>query len=175
MSDNHSLEQIFHIGNKPIPYILQKNGLFCTQEKGGSNILISPTRSENIEVRYDESRLVFHSRCELPAVMNIVMYPMKSNSENMPIIKPFSVTADTDVLTSGFHVEKNGITDTFLISDDGYAKMSVSNSDIDIEFEGEYLLLRENDFIMLNGRYLRIGSKVLADFSQPCQYYANFQ
>ncbi len=172
----HALEQIFHIGtsekNSTFPYTLQENGQFWTEEKDYSNIFIASANIESLNVRIDGNNLAYRVQSVLPTVLNTVMYPMQPGMEDKITIKPVSVSADADVLASGFIVESEEKTDTFLISDDGYAKMSVSNSDMDIEFEGEYLLLRGNDFIMLNGRYLRVGSKVLADFSEPCEYYS---
>jgi len=174
----HSLEQVFHIGSsqekQTIPYVLQKNGQFWTQEKDCSNLFIAPAISDNLDVSLDGNKLTYHARCELPVVMNTLMYPMKHNADHKPTIYPIPVCSDVDVLATGFQVQSNGITDTILISDDGYARMSVNDSNREIEFEGEYLLLRGNDFILLNARYLRVGSKVLADFSEPREYYVNF-
>lgn len=177
--DEHTLEQIFNIATsqqkQTISYVLQENGQFWTQEKGRSNIFIGAAISENLDVSFDGNKLVYHLRCELPAVMNTLMYPMKNTIDQKPSIYPVSVSSDLDVLATGFQVKSNGIIDTFLISDDGYAKMCVQHTDRDIEFVGEYLFLRGDDFVMLNGRYLKVGTKVHVDFSEPCEYYVRFE
>ena len=90
-------------------------------------------------------------------------------------VNPITVSADDDVLATGFTVQSNGETDTFLISDDGLVMMSTSDTDERIEFEGEYLFLRGEKFVMLNGRYLKVGTKVLAELDEPRESYMNLQ
>ena len=89
-----------------------------------------------------------------------------------PTISDLEVRTDADVLGTGFTVELPNTTDTFLISDDGLAEMSTE----DIRFVGEYLFLRRDasgsvQFIMLNGRFLKVGPKVLADLAEPRESY----
>ena len=69
----------------------------------------------------DGNKLTYHVKRELPAVLNVVLFPTKLNVEHLPTVHSVSVRADTDVLATGFTVKSNGITDTFLISDDGFA------------------------------------------------------
>ena len=70
-------------------------------------------------------------------------------------------------------LQLDNTTDTFLISDDGLAEMSTA----DITFVGEYLFLRRDasaagtQFVMLNGRFLTVGTKVLADLDEPRESY----
>ena len=101
------------------------------------------------------------------AVLNTLLFPMKPNIEKLPTLASIVVNTDADVLATGFTVEVNGVTDTFLISDDGFAAMSTA----DIEFVGEYLFLRGERFVMLNARYLKVGDNILADFEEPRESY----
>ncbi len=101
------------------------------------------------------------------AVLNTLLFPMKPDIEKFPTLVSIAVNTDADVLATGFTVEVNGVTDTFLISDDGFAAMSTA----DIEFVGEYLFLRGERFVMLNARYLKVGDNILADFDEPRESY----
>ena len=104
---------------------------------------------------------------ELPAALNTLLFPLKPKSREKPTISPITVNADADVLASGFTVEASGITDTLLISDDGFAEMSTT----EIQFSGEYLFLRGEQFVMLNARFLKVGDNILADFDEPRESY----
>ena len=104
---------------------------------------------------------------KLSAGLNTLLFPMKQDIQELPTISPITVDADADVLATGFTVEANGVTDTFLISDDGFAAMSTA----DIEFIGEYLFLRGEQFVMLNARFLKVGDKTLVDFEEPRESY----
>ena len=99
--------------------------------------------------------------------LNTLLFPMKQDIQELPTISPITVDADADVLATGFRVEANGVTDTFLISDDGFAAMSTA----DIEFIGEYLFLRGEQFVMLNARFLKVGDKTLVDFEESRESY----
>ena len=97
---------------------------------------------------------------------------MKSGVKGHPTISEVLVDTDADVLGTGFTLELPNTTDTFLISDDGLAEMSAG----DIQFVGEYLFLRRDasgdiQFIMLNGRFLKVGPKILADLDEPRESY----
>ena len=113
---------------------------------------------------------------KLPTVLNTLLragrdanrLPLKPKPGTHPTISPIAVNTDADVLATGFTVEANGVTDTFLISDDGFAAMSTAN----IEFIGEYLFLRGEQFVMLNARFLKVGDNILADFDEPRESYA---
>ncbi len=163
----HSLEQIFHLNTA---HIDQDIGQAWTRESGHSNIYIGATDNTNLVGKLDDNKLTFHTKRELPAVLNVILFPMKPNTEYFPKINPISVSTDADVLATGFTVKSNEVTDTFLISDDGYAKMSTSETEEHIEFEGEYLFLRKDKFVMLNGTYLKVGTKVLAELDKPQNY-----
>ena len=82
-----------------------------------------------------------------------------------PTLADLPVQTDADVLGTGFTLQLGDTTDTFLISDDGLAEMAAA----DIRFVGEYLFLRRDPsdtdfrFVMLNGRFLQVGSQVLVD------------
>ena len=112
---------------------------------------------------------------KLPTVLNTLLragrdanrLPLKPKPGTHPTISPIAVNTDADVLATGFTVEANGVTDTFLISDDGFAAMSTAN----IEFIGEYLFLRGEQFVMLNARFLKVGDNILADFDEPRESY----
>lgn len=112
---------------------------------------------------------------KLPTVLNTLLragrdanrLPLKAKPGTHPTISPIAVNTDADVLATGFTVEANGVTDTFLISDDGFAAMSTAN----IEFIGEYLFLRGEQFVMLNARFLKEGDNILADFDEPRESY----
>ena len=101
------------------------------------------------------------------AVLNTLLFPMKPDIEKFPTLASIAVNTDADVLATGFTVEVNGVTDTFLISDDGFAAMSTA----DIEFVGEYLFLRGERFVMFNASYLKVGDNILADFDEPRESY----
>ena len=100
---------------------------------------------------------------KLSEVLNTLLFPMKPDIEKVPTLASIAVNTDADVLATGFTVEVNGVTDTFLISDDGFAAMSTA----EIEFVGEYLFLRGERFVMLNARFLKVGDNILADFEEP--------
>lgn len=174
---DHSLEQIFHLDTCceqfTTPHIVPDIGQAWTQEPGHSNVFIGVVNPTNLTVKLNGHRLTYHTQCELPAVFNVVLFPMKPNVEHHPEIHSVSVCADADVLATGFTVQSKGVTDTFLISDDGFAKMSTSETDEKIEFEGEYLFLRGDKFVMINGRSLKVGTKLLADLDEPRAHYVN--
>ena len=98
---------------------------------------------------------------------------MRPGTKAHPTISAIPVHAGADVLATGFTLESPNTTDTFLISDDGLAEMSTE----DIQFVGEYLFLRRGvsddiQFIMLNGKFLKMGPQVLADLDEPRESYA---
>lgn len=173
----HLLKQIFHLGacGEQIitPHIATDTGGVWTQESGHSNIFIGVVDATNLDVKLNGNRLTYQTQCELPAVFNVVLFPMKPNVEHHPEIHSVSVCADADVLATGFTVKSNGITDTFLISDDGFAAMSTSETEKKIEFEGEYLFLRGDKFVMLNAKYLKVGTRILAELNEPKERYVN--
>lgn len=166
----HALEQIFHLTT---PNIMQHARWLCTQDTGQSNIAINAADAEDMSIQIDENTLTFSTRRKLPTVLNVVLYPLKPNAEALPKVHPISVSSNEDVLSTGLTVESNGITDTFLISDDGYAEMSTSDTGQRIKFKGEYLFLRGEESAMLNANYLEVGTTVLADFDEPTEQFTN--
>ncbi len=166
----HSLEQIF---NLTTPHIMQNEKQVWTQDSGLSNIFIGAAKAEDLSIHLDGKVLTFSSQRELPTVLNVVLLPMKPDVEETPTVQSISVSADEDVLATGFTVKSDGVIDIFLISDDGYAEMSTSDSEQEIEFKGEFLFLRGDKFVMLNGKYLEVGTKVLADLDEPTEHWTN--
>ena len=98
---------------------------------------------------------------------------MQPGTIRYPFVKTLPVETDADVLASGFTVISDYGTDVFLISDDGYANMETVVKETTVVFIGEYLFLRGEQFVMLNGRYLKVGTEVLLDLDEPCEYYKN--
>ena len=166
---DRSLEQIFHLDTCGEQFITPDVGQAWTQEPGRSNIFIGAVDVTKL----NGNRLTYQTQRELPAVLNVVLFPMKPNVEQRLSVSPVFVNADTDVLATGFTVQSNDVTDTFLISDDGFASISTTETEEKIEFEGEYLFLRGDKFVMINGRSLKVGKKVLANLDEPRAYYVN--
>lgn len=163
----HLLEQIFHLNTS---HIMQNGNQVWTQETGQSNISIGAVDVEDLSIHLDGKVLTFSTQRELPTVLNVMLFPIKPNVKEMPTVQSIYVSSDPDVLATGFTVKSKGVTDTFLISDDGYAELSTSDTEHKIEFGGEFLFLRGNKFVMLNGRYLKVGTEVLAEFDEPKEH-----
>jgi len=168
----HIIQQVFHLNTTNI---VQNVGQVWTLEPGHSNIYIGTADNINLNLQMNDNKLTFNATRKLPAALNVIMFPMKPKVEHQPKTNPISIIADADILATGFTVQTHDVTDTFLISDDGIAKMSTSDTDEKIEFEGEYLFLRGEKFVMLNGRYLKVGTNVLADLDEPREHFMNIQ
>lgn len=166
----HSVEQVFNLNTS---HIMQNGNQVWTQETGQSNIFIGAANVNDLAIHLDGKVLTFSTQRELPTVLNVVLFPMKVDVGHRPTVSSIAVSADADVLATGFTVKSKGVTDTFLISDDGYAKMSTSDTEHKIEFEGEYLFLRGDRFVMLNGRYLEVDKRVFVELNEPCERYVN--
>lgn len=166
----HSVEQVLNLNTS---HIMQNGHQVWTQETGQSNIFIGAANVNDLAIHLDGKVLTFSTQRELPTVLNVVLFTMKGDVAEIPTVQSLSVNSDTDVLATGFTVKSNGITDTFLISDDGYAEMSTSDAKQKIEFKGEYLFLRGDKFVMLNGKYLKVGSKVFTDLDEPIEHGTN--
>ncbi len=172
------IQQIFHFD----PNVLQENNPLMmptkcqvlTQSSGQSNIFISSVDQASVSVQLNGRQVTYQKQCELPASMNIVLFPLVTGDDQHPFIKTLSVETDADVLASGFTVISDYGTDVFLISDDGYANMETVVKETTVVFIGEYLFLRGEHFVMLNGRYLKVGTNVLLDLDEPCEYYSKF-
>lgn len=172
---NHMLEQIFHLdtcsSEDLSAHILADACQVRTQKRSHSNIFIGAVDTSNLTVVLNENRFTFLSQRNLPTVLNAVLFPMKPNVQQLPTISSVDVRVSADVLATGFTISSNSVTDTFLISDDGFATMSTSETDEKIDFEGEYLFLRGDKFVMLNGRFLKVGTKVFAASDEPTEHY----
>lgn len=162
-----TLEQTFRLVQKVTPYIDADAGHVWTQETHRSNLFIGAVETTSLVVQLDGDSATYRVQQKLPAVLNTLLFPMKPHVEERPTFSSIAISTDADVLATGFTVELNGVTDTFLISDDGFATMATA----DIEFVGEYLFLRGAQFVMLNARFLKVGDKVLADLDEPRASY----
>ncbi len=168
-----TLEQTFRLSSGVDVHINADAGHAWTQEARRSNLFIGATGTTNLTVALDADSVIYRSNKASPAVLNTLLLPMRPGTKAHPTISAISVDADADVLATGFTLELQHTTDTFLISDDGLAEMSAK----DIQFVGEYLFLRRGvsgdvQFIMLNGRFLQVGKKVLVDLAEPRESYA---
>ncbi|MXV76842.1 hypothetical protein F4001_00680, partial [Candidatus Poribacteria bacterium] len=173
----HQIEQIFHLNTNllqdTMPHIVAAKGQTITQNPEQSNLFICSVDPTNVTILMNGSRLTYQTQCQLPANMNVVLFPLETEADKHPLVKTLSVETDADVLASGFTVISDYGTDVYLISDDGYANMSTKVREETVEFIGEYLFLRGEHFVMLNGRYLKVGPKVLLDLDEPREYYEN--
>ena len=153
--DVHRKRSIFYV--KGIYFIVHDLSL----GEGEQTFRLGPQQDRHLFVR------TVGDTDKFSAVLNTLLFPMKPDIEKLPTIASITVKTDADVLATGFTVEVNGVTDTFLISDDGFAAMSTA----DIEFVGEYLFLRGERFVMFNASYLKVGDNILADFDEPRESY----
>ena len=171
-AEAETLEQTFHLGGGIDAQINTDTGYTWTEDARRSNLFIGATDPTALTVALAEDSVIYRRNSESPAVLNTLLFPMKSGVKVHPTISEVLVDTDADVLGTGFTLELANTADTFLISDDGLAEMSTE----DIRFVGEYLFLRRDasdsvQFIMLNGRFLQVGSEVLADLDEPCESY----
>ena len=167
-AETQTLEQTFHLGKS----INTDTGHAWTQEARRSNLFIGATDTTDLTTVLDGDSVIYRCNKASPSILNTLLLPMKPGIKARPTISAIPVDTDTDVLGTGFTLELPNTTDTFLISDDGLAEMSAE----DIQFVGEYLFLRRGasdsvQFIMLNGRFLKVGLKVLADLAEPRESY----
>ena len=168
-----TLEQAFCLGGGINVCINADAGHAWTQDEHHSNLFIGVTGTTDLTVALDADSVIYRSRKASPAVLNTLLLPMRSDIKAHPTLSAIPVRTDADVLATGFTLELQNTTDTFLISDDGLAEMSAT----DITFVGEYLFLRRNasgagtQFVMLNGRFLKVGPQVLTDLDEPRESY----
>lgn len=179
LGNNDSLlEQYFHLAacsaEYPSTHIESESCHAWTEEVDNSNIFLGVVDPTNMNGELSGDVLTFHTHQQLPTTMNVILLPMKQNNQKLPTISSIDVDVPPDVLATSFTVESDGVTDIFLISDDGYTEMYATAKGEKIEFEGEYLFLRGNDFVMLNARYLKVGTEVIVDLDEPTEYYINF-
>ncbi len=175
----HQIEQIFHLDTNllqdTMPHIVAAEGQTITQDPGQSNLFICSADPTNVTILMNGTQVTYQTQCQLPANMNVVLFPLETEADKHPLVKTLTVETDADVLASGFTVISDYGTDVYLISDDGYTNMSTEIKEKTVEFIGEYLFLRGEHFVMLNGRYLKVGSKVLLDLEEPCKYSMNLK
>ena len=171
--ETQTLEQTFHLDKGIDTHINTDAGHVRAQDPRRSNLFIGVPGAKNLSVVLDGDSVIYRSSRKSPAVLNTLLFPMKFGVKSYPTISDISVSTDADVLGTGFMLQLDNTTDTFLISDDGLAEMSTA----DITFVGEYLFLRRDasaagtQFVMLNGRFLTVGTKVLADLDEPRESY----
>ena len=171
-AEGQTLEQTFRLGEGIDTHIDADAGHARTQEPRRSHLFIGALGTTHLTVALAEDSVIYQCNSELPVVLNTLLFPMRPGVKAHPTISEILVDTDADVLGTGFSLELLNTTDTFLISDDGLAEMSAG----DIRFVGEYLFLRRGasgsvQFIMLNGRFLKVGAKVLADLDEPRESY----
>ena len=176
-SEEKLIQQIFHLNPNVLPdnnpHIIPTKCQVLTQASGQSNIFISPIVQTNVSVQLNGSQVTYQKQCELPASMNIILFPFATGDDQHPFVKTLKVETDADVLAIGFTVISDYGTDVFLISDDGYANMQTVTNETTVVFIGEYLYLRGEQFVMINGKYLKVGTKVFLDLDEPCEYFNN--
>ena len=171
--ESQTLEQVFRLGSEATLHVSVDAGYAWTQEPRRSNLFIGATDTTDLTVALDGNTVIYQQNSESTAVLNTLLFPMRSEVKTHPTLSDIPVRTDADVLGTGFTLELPNTTDTFLISDDGLAEMSAA----DITFVGEYLFLRRDasdagvQFVMLNGRFLQVGSQVLADLVEPRESY----
>ncbi len=171
-AEAQTLEQTFHLGGGIDAQINTDTGHTWTEDARRSNLFIGATDTTDLTVALDGDSVIYLCDSEPPIVLNTLLFPMRPGVKTHPTISDIEVRTDADVLGTGFTLALPNTTDTFLISDDGLAEMSAA----DIQFVGEYLFLRRDasgsvQFIMLNGRFLKVGPKVLADLAEPRESY----
>ncbi len=171
-TEAQTLEQTFHLGGGIDTQINTDAGYTWTEDARRSNLFIGATDTTDLTVALAENSIIYQRNSKPPAVLNTLLFPMKPGVKAHPTISDLEVRTDADVLGTGFTLALPNATDTFLISDDGLAEMSTE----DIRFVGEYLFLRRDasgdiQFIMLNGRFLKVGPKVLSDLDEPRESY----
>ena len=172
-TEAQAFEQTFHLGGGIDAHIDADAGYAWTEDARRSNLFIGATdNTTDLTVGLDGDNVIYQRNTESPAALNTLLFPMRSGVKAHPTLSDIEVRTDADVLGTGFTLKLPNTTDTFLISDDGLAEMSTE----DIQFVGEYLFLRRDasgnvQFIMLNGRFLKVGPKVLADLAEPSESY----
>ena len=169
-----TLEQIFRMGSGTPLHVSADAGYAWTQESRLSNLFIGASDTTDLTVTLDGNTVIYHrSNGQSPMVLNTLLFPMRPGVEVHLTLSNIPVHTDADVLGTGFTLQLQNTTDTFLISDDGLAEMSAA----DVTFVGEFLFLRRSasdaciQFVMLNGRFLQVGRKVLANLEEPLERY----
>lgn len=171
-AEAQTLEQTFHLGGGIDTHIDAEAGYTWTGDARRSNLFMGVTDMTDVTIALAEDSAIYRRNSESPAALNTLLFPMRPGVKAHPTISDIEVRTDADVLGTGFTLALPNTTDTFLVSNDGLAEMSTE----DIRFVGEYLFLRRDasggvQFIMLNGRFLQVSPKVLADLAEPCESY----
>ncbi len=169
----HALEQVFRLGRDVGSQIAADSGTTWTQDAHRSNLFIGATDTADLVITLDEDGVLYRKHRESPMAVNTVLLPMMPEVEARPTLSAIEVHTDPDVLGTGFTLRFPNATDTFLISDDGLAEMSTA----DIRFIGEFLFLRRDvsgavvQFVMLNGRFLQVDGRVVANLGEARESY----
>ena len=168
-----ALEQVFRFRRGTPLHVSADAGYAWTQEPDLCNLFISATPATDLTIVLDDDTLIYRCSTESPVVLNTLLLPTRLGIKGHPTISAIPVRTDADVLGTAFTLQYHDTTDTFLISDDGLAEMSAA----DITFVGEYLCLRRDPsdtdfrFVMLNARFLQVGSRVFVDLAEPRAHY----
>ena len=172
-TDTQTLAQVFDFSSGRNLHVSVDAGYAWTQAPTRSNLFIGAAGARDLTVALDEGSVIYRQKGEPPLVVNTLLFPMRPEVSVHPTVTDLPVRTDADVLGTGFTLRLHDTIDTLLISDDGLAEMSAA----DIRFVGEYLFLRKSasddgfQFVMLNGRYLQVGSQVLVDLPEPREHY----
>lgn len=176
-NDEYRYEQIFSLTSNSNEKVETQNASgidqFYTESSGDSNLFMHVVNTGRIVYELDRNQLFIQSKEKCPISTSLILFPMRPNSHRLPSISQIHVNSPIDVISSGFTIDYDNTIDLFLISDDGFTQMSTTVNGNKIEFEGEYLFLRGNHFIMLNAKYLSIGANVLVELDQPTDYHSN--
>ena len=171
-AEGQTLEQTFYFGGGIGTHIDADAGYTWTEDTRRSNLFIGATDPTDLTVALAEDSVIYRRNNESAAALNTLLFPMRPDIKVHPTLSALEVHTDPDVLGTGFTLALPNTTDTFLISDDGLTEMSTEA----IRCVAEYLFLRRDasggvQFIMLNGRFLKVGPKVLADLAEPRESY----
>ncbi len=168
-----TLAQVFRFGRGTPLHVSANAGYAWTQERDRRNLFIGASGTTDSTVALDGNAVIYRQNIEPATALNTLLFPMRPDVNTHPILSNVPVRTDADVLGTGFTLQLHNTIDTFLISDDGLAQMAAA----DITFVGEYLFLRRDlsdagfQCVMLNGRYLQVGSRVLVDLAEPREHY----
>ena len=164
-----TVEQVYHLNGG----VNAEKERTQTQDAPRNNIFIWTMGTTDITAALDDDAVIYRCTSEPPIVLNTLLFPMGASMLGHPKVSVLAVETDADVLATGFSLELSTTTDMFLISDDGLAEMSAA----DITFVGEFLFLRRDasgsvsQIIMLNGRFLQVGSQVFVNSDEPRESY----
>lgn len=176
-NDEYRYKQTFSLTGSPDEKIQNQNvsdiDLFWTENSEKSNLFIGVVNTGVVGYELDRNQLLIKSKKACPISTSLILFPMRPDSHKLPSISQILVNSPIDVISSGFTIDFENTLDLFLISDDGFTQMSTTVNDKRIDFEGEYLFLRDKHFIMLNAKYLKIETEVVVELDEPTDYHLN--